>query len=504
MARPAARRGPSMILTLTVAGVVLLTGCGSTVAGLSGSASVGASGGSRNAGLSVPSGPGAAASAAGAPRGAPVAVSSGGTSAPGGTVVPASPSVARPETRAGAVVRGPLTIGMVYPSDGAANAALGVTTSASSDPKSIFSALVTALNRRGGLAGRTLKVDYYTVDATSSDYSSQAAAACAKFTQDDPVPVVLDFAFGNQFGMAQCLAQHGVADFGSGTADAVADNAVGLFASPNWMTSTRRYPAVLNGLYKTGYLTSNNKIGVLLENCPSLQRAYHQAVVPAISRLHLTLVDTEELDCTSGFSSAGPASAAIQSSVLRFRSHGVDRLLMVSNYEQVMLLLMANDAESQSWRPGYMLSSSAQTEVMRANIPSGQWPQLRGVGWAPGLDIDDPHQPLAAPDQHCLELLASGGIRVSGWQNTYVATTECSDVLFLGAALHGSGGNARGSALLSAVAALGARFVAPGIVAGRTFFGPSRRDGPAAVAPFAYVTACKCLRYTAATEPTDS
>jgi hypothetical protein len=385
---------------------------------------------------------------------------------------------------------------MLYPNNGAANAALGVATTASNDPKSIMNALVASLNQNGGLVGRKVAVDYYTFDSTSSDYNTQANAACAHFTQDNPVPVVLDLALGNAFGMAACLAKDGVADFGLGTSDTVGDNAVGLYAAPDSMTSSRRYPAVITGLNTTGYLTSRNKIGVLLENCPYLQRAYEQTVLPQISRLGLTLVDTEDIDCTTGFSSAGPASAAIQSAVLRFRSHGVDRLLMVSDFEQVTLLLMANDAESQGWRPGYMLSSTAQTEVMRPNIASGQWPQLHGIGWSPGLDIDDPHQPLPPADQRCIDLIKNGGVTVSGWQNIYVATTECSDILFLGASLQGSAGNAHGSALMAAVDALGSSFVAPGIVEGRTFFGPSRRDGPAAVAPFAYVAACNCMNYT--------
>ena len=475
--------------------IALLTACGSTVATVSGQPTQTLSAGASNDELTAPSSQGTS-SVPGALAG-PAA--SGGNSGSIGAVRSGSTAIPPPSSgsrRAADAIGGPLKIGVLYPDNGAANAALGVTTNASNTPKSIMTALVSALNRAGGLAGRKLTVDYYTFDSTSSDYSTQANAACAHFTEDDPVPVVLDFALGNQFGMAACLAKRGVADFGLGTTDTVEDNAVGLYASPDWMTSSRRYPAVLEGLHATGYLTSKNKIGVLVENCPFLQRAYRQAVLPEISRLGLNRVDTEELDCTSGFSSAGPASASIQSAVLRFRSHGVDRLLMVSDFEQVTLLLLAHDAESQGWRPGYMLSSVAQTEVMRPNIPSGQWPQLHGVGWLPGLDIDDPHQALPPADKHCLDLIKQGGVTVSGWQNTYVANALCSDVLFLGAALHGSGGNANGQALMAAVEALGSAFVAPGIVNGRTHFGPERRDGPAAVAPFAFVASCHCLQYT--------
>jgi hypothetical protein len=482
---------------VAAAGLVLLTGCGSTVATIGGQPTGTDSTGELNAGLSGPAQAGSSSSLSAGAGAVPGSGAGAGAIASTSSPPTSTSALAGPGSgQASAAGRGPLKIGMLYPTNGAANNALGVTTTASSDPKSVMRALVAGLNKHGGLAGRQLVVDYDAIDATSSDYSTQANAACAHFTQDDPVPVVLDFAFGNAFGMATCLAKHGVADFGHGTSDSVGDKAVGLYAAPDWMTSTRRYPAVISGLHATGYLTSRNKIGVLLENCPFLQRAYTQAVRPEISRLGLNLVDTETLDCTTGFSSAGPASAAVQSAVLRFRSHGVDRVLLVSNYEQVALLLLANSAESQGWRPGYMLSSNAQTEVMRPNIPSGQWLQLHGIGWSPGLDIDDPHQPLPPADRRCLGLIKAGGITVSGWQNTYVANAECSDVFFLDAALRKDGGNAQGSALMVAVESLGTNYVSPGIVEGRTSFGPSRRDGPAAAAPFGYVAACKCLKYT--------
>jgi hypothetical protein len=404
-------------------------------------------------------------------------------------------SVAAPVVTTSRAVTGPLRIGMVYPDNGAANAALGVATDASNGPRGVMAALVSALNRSGGLAGRKLSVDYYTFDSTSSDYSAQATAACTYFTQDKPVPVVLDLAFGNKFGMASCLAQRGVVDLGHATSDTVADNQVGLFAAPAAMTSDRRYRAVVEGLRSTGYVTGKNKVGVLLEDCAHLQRSYQQTVVPEAKRLGLALVDTEHVSCTTGFSSAGPASASIQSAVLQFRSRGVDRLLIVSDFEQVMLLLLANYAESQGWHPGFMLSSTAQTEVMRANIAAGQWPQLHGMGWLPGLDIDDPHQPLTAVERRCLSLVKQGGVTVSGWQNTYVAMMECSLVFFLQDALQHSAGDARGPALMAGVERLGTTFVAPGTVAGRTFLGPRRHDAPAAVAPFGYDGACSCLKY---------
>jgi hypothetical protein len=488
------RRAPA-IATATAA-LLLLAACGTTAglpqaSGGPSSAELGTELGTElDGGTATPPSGGQAPTGSLAPTGTPGAVATG---AAGGAVTagPAVPSL-RPEADA---TTSPLTIGFAYPDSSGANSSLGVGTSATSGPRAVMEGLVRAVNASGGLAGRKLTVAYRAVDASSSSYGAQASTVCTYFTQDKPVPVVIDLLFGNRFDLAACLARHGVADLGNGAADEVADRAVPLFATATSMSSTRRYRAVLTGLHATGYLTPAHKVGVLVEDCPPLQRAYQNAVLPTAARLKLSIVSTEQLSCTTGFASAGSASASVQNAVLRFRSRGVDRVLLVSDFEQVLLLLMANVAQSQGWHPGYLLTSTAQTEVMRPNIPSGQWPQLRGMGWTPGLDIDDPRTPLPAADQRCLGLLKSAGVVVSGWQNQYIATTECAALFLLESALRASGGDTRGKALMAGVESLGTGFAAPSNVAGRTSFGPRRHDGPAAVAPFGFVAACSCLRY---------
>lgn len=490
--------GSSARLAVAAAGLAFLAGCGTTVQNPPAPSAADNEflGTSSTPPTTAPSGATALAPPEPPTAGASSSRSGGTGALPGATTTTSNlPSTGHGRSHSAAITS-PLTIGLAYPNNGSANSSLGVSTSATSDPKALMAALVSAVNKSGGLAGRKLSVDYYAANSSLSDYSTQANAACAHFAEDDHVSVVVDAAYGNKFGMATCLAHHGIADFGLGTSDTVNDNAEGTYAAPTWMSSTRRYPAVLAGLHASGYLTAKNRIGVLLEGCPDLQRAYDTAVRTAISRLHLTLADTQTIGCTSGLASAGPDAAAIAAAILHFRSRRVDRVLIVSDFEQVAFLLLANAASAQGWRPGYMLSSAAEPEVIRSNIPKGQWPQMHGVGWSPRLDIDDPHQPLTPADRHCLALLNKGGITVSGWQNAYIATTLCSEVSFLGAALQRSGGDAHAGALMAAVRSLGSSFVSPAVLDGRTYFGPTRVDGPAAVAPFGYVASCRCLRYT--------
>jgi hypothetical protein len=389
-----------------------------------------------------------------------------------------------------------LKVGLLYADNGQANAALGVGTSNSLTPEKALKAFVSAFNRSGGLAGRRLEPVYHAIDATASDYSAQASAACARFTQDTRVAVVLDYALHIRYGMGACLAKNGIAHLALNAADEAEADALPLLVTPGAMTTDRLYRGVLAGLSRTKYVGRENRVGVLLEDCPHLRRVLDRAIEPTMASLGLQLTRTQTFGCATGFAAAGPAASAIQSAVLAFRSAGVDRVLMVSDFEQVALLLFGPQAESQGYRPGYLLSSQAQASVMRPNLPAGQWPQLHGVGYARGVDIDDPRTPLPSTDRRCLSLLQAGGAAAQGWQDTYVATGICTPFLLLEQALRSTGGDAQGRAVAQAVASFGTSFVAAGTVDGRTRFGRGRNDGPDDAAPFGFVQDCSCMRYT--------
>jgi hypothetical protein len=506
------RRSRAKVVPLAVA-VALLAGCGSTAQSQRLSAAGGASAADGSAlpgvdGLTAPDAadelgtigtPGATGPASGAGS-APIS-GDGGASA---VEIPGAPDPGPASGTASAGTNGqssaatsaPLKIGLLYADNGEANAAVGASTSNSLNAERALKAFVEGFNKSGGLEGRKIQPVYHAIDATSSDYSTQASAACARFTQDNRVAVVFDYALHIRYGMGACLAKNGIPHLALNAADEAQGDALLLFATPGNMTTDRLYRSVLSGLSGTEYVTSEHRVGVLLEDCPHLRRVLDQSVKPTMKTLELQLVSTQTFGCATGFTAAGPAASAIQSAVLAFRSADVDRVLMVSDYEQVALLLFGPQAESQGYRPGYMLSSQAQASVMRANLPSGQWPQLHGVGYARGVDIDDPGTPLPSTDKRCLSLLQAGGAAARGWQDTYVATAICNPFLLLEQALRVTKGDAQGRAVSQAITSLGTSFVAAGTVDGRTRFGDKRTDGPENAAPFSFVTDCSCMRYT--------
>jgi len=421
-----------------------------------------------------------------------------GISAQSSSSAAAPTEVATPGVVAlGTAVRTPLRVGITYAEAAATAVALG----ASSDPvdgKSTAAALVRALNSRGGLSGRRLVPVTFGWDTTSGSYANDAASACELFTRDSRVDVVLDPVFGQAGGFGSCLQAAGVLHLTTGAeGDRSASRGRALHANPLMMVDDRTYGAVVSNLYATRYLTRENQVGVLLEQCPTDEAAFRRTVLPLMRQLGLKEPVVRRLSCTTGFSSAGAAAAAVSSTVLAFRDAGVDRVLMMSDYETVALLLFANAASSQGYRPGYLLSSTAQAEATRTSIPSDQWPQLHGVGIN---TADVAGAPPSVVEKRCLALARAGGLTVATQNDRTYVYMGCSLFLLLGAGLERTDGVSRPAQLASAISGLGASFVAPGIVSGATDF-HRRYDGPAAVRVFGWVGSCSCLRHLTPPRP---
>lgn len=489
-------RSPSSAALLLV---LVLTGCGSTVPQ---QRSTDAGSGSIGDGLGPVSSSVAPGSATGTAQG--TGGLAGSTPVGPGSVAPGSgqtPSSVTDPGRTGtgvapAPTRGPLTIGVVYTDTSAAASSFGVSTGGTVTAKSIIKALVAGLNAQGGLLGRRVVTVEYAFSSTSSNYSQDAAAACATFTEDNHVPVVLDFAFGNIAGFQACLQKAGVLHLTPAVeSDRSASTKASLHANTGYMNLDRTYSSVLTQLAATGYLSKSNTFGLIVEQCPETQAAYRNTIVPLISRLGLKAARERTIDCTTGFASAGPASAAISSAILAFQQAGVDRVMFMSAFESVVTLVFAQAAENQGYRPGYALSSYAVAGAQRANAPAGQQPQLHGVGNIPAFDTEGRAAPSTV-EKRCESLAKAGGLTPSTPTDYGVTHIICGPFLLLEAALARTGGQSAAALLQGAIANLGSSFVAPGIVGGFTNYTATQHDGPSAAQVFGYQASCGCMRYT--------
>ena len=497
------RRSARLTSALAVAAVVS-AGCGSTVQSVSTAGGTGAVVTS-GSGLSVPtSGPVGSAPAPATTAGLQPAV--GSPAAAGPTAVTAhSGRAPSGSAHVGSSLRTPLTIGMVYTTNQAQIAADFGASSTGATSQSIAQALVKGINATGGLAGRRLIAISYGQNPEATSYASDASAACAKFTQDNHVPVVLDFAFGAMGGFEQCLQQAGVEDITiQYETDRISAERSTLVVNTALMNMDRNYAAVLTRLTATGYLSATNQLGVLIEGCASNLAAYRNTVVPVARQLGLKAPKESVVDCVGGYSGIGGAASQISNAVLAFRTAHVDRVMMMSANEEVALLLFANNAESQGYRPGYALSSNAQAALIQGNLPPGQQPQLRGVGILPGNDVSAPPGPPTAAEARCTKLAALGDVRPSSWGDTALIYGQCAPFLLLETALKATGGVSTPALLTNAINGVGSSFVDPGIVADAARLSSTKHDAPDSVRLFSYIAACSCLRYTSPPMPAPS
>jgi hypothetical protein len=485
---------------LALAVAALCAACGTTV---SDSAARSAANSDGVGGTGPANGPSQAASGLGASGAANPSLAGGAGGPVAGTGAGVGNSSGQEPGSAGTAAgpdRSPLTIGLTYIDNSGSTAALGASTSQTASQKSVAEALVRGLNAAGGIAGRKINAIEYSFNAQDSDYSTDAATACASFTQDHHVSLVLDTAFGIIGGFRDCLQRAGVVDITTqDEGDKTSSAGAFLHVNTVSMNVDRQYAAVLVGMTATGYLGKANQLGVIVEGCAEGNNAYAHTLLPLIKRLGLKAPKEEQIACTTGFASAGPAAPAINNAILAFRQAGVDRVMFVSYNEAVILLLFGNDADSQRYYPGYLLSSGSAAQALRTNIPSGQWPQLHGVGNQPYVDVDG-GKPTTV-DKRCDALVRAGGVTPASYQDEGFVVFECAPFLLLESALTKTNGQSTAHDVMTAINALGSSFVAPGIVSGTTSFTSTKHDGPDMVQVFGYVASCSCMRYSGSPQP---
>lgn len=490
-------RGPKRRRLGVLALSVLVAGCGSTVP-LGAQSTTGNSNGSPllNAAPGVSAAPGSDSGGASATD-SPSSAGAGGADAGqlGSGSTPGSLGASGGPIGSSSV-NSPLKVGITYVDNSGSSAALGGPSTAYSF-KTATEALIKGINASGGLAGRRIVPVTYVFNAQSSDYSVAANAACAKFTQDDRVSVVLDSSFGYTAGFGECLQKAKILHITSTSEpDRASSQKDSLHFNTGMTTPERSYSAAVTDLFATGYLSKASKLGVIIEECPSTRTAYDKTIAPLITHLGMKAPLTRTFSCTTGFSSAGSAASAIASEELAFRSAGVDRVMFVSDYEYVAWLFFQNQAAQQTYRPGYVLTSNAQAEALRTSVNEKQRPQIHGVGWVPMSDAAIPAQPVPAVEQRCIRYAQVGGAAPASQDDRLFVHLQCAEFLLLEAALKRTGGVSTATALADAIRGLGTSFVAPGLVAGRTRYSATRHDGPDAMRVFGYVVACSCVRYT--------
>lgn len=362
----------------------------------------------------------------------------------------------------------------------------------------ILSALIRAVNAAGGVAGRKIQEIKFVRNVSSPDYSSQWQAACARFTQDNHVADVLNMDTDWPV-IDDCLKKAGIPEI-TQYYDADVAHYPGIF-SPTNASNDRILTAQIRRMVATGYLSSRNKLGFIVMDCPSYQRSVARSLLPLLQRYHISYV-RNETKCFTGYSELAQSEADVQSAVLRFRTEGVDRVMMVyGGNELYAWTLFVPNAESQHWYPGYIMSSYSGAAT--SNYPSDQAENVHGVGWWPLSDVTA-QQPRTARQKQCIALAKAGGFDPTAGGDAAtlgVAYAACDVLLLLRTALTVTNGNGAFGAIVPAIESLGHSFRSALVGGGETYFSPTRHDGPQQARNFGYSKGCSCYVYTSAPAP---
>jgi len=379
----------------------------------------------------------------------------------------------------------PVKVGILYISGADTVASsFGISGLSTGDTVAQSKAVAGYLNAHGGISGRQVQLSYGELKASqmSSDPDSAHAAACAQLTQDDKVAYVMSYVQLTTNQLA-CYAKAGVTvlDDQSSTPDAAGAKYAATFGSPGELALGRAARELVEALWRRGWLTAKSKVGTLVFDTPDGIDLETHYLKPALAEHGLTPVTARE--------SSGIDGANQNSTVLHFRSAGVDRVIPLGANP----LFLMNAAESQGYRPWYALTSTfGPGALLESAAPPNQLHHAAGIGWSKYLDIGSGTKPGAVSPNETLCFAIMKANRQQSSQATVQAfqVALCNVLFFLKAAGERYGLSAT---LLDRVRSSGLAFGPADAFAIRMVAG--RADGVAAYRDLVYSDACSCFQY---------
>lgn len=363
-------------------------------------------------------------------------------------------------------------------------------------------ALAEDLNKRGGIAGRKVVVNFYDFGSDSlTNPDAAAAAACIRWTEDRPVFAAVNvIALGtgdNQLNA--CLAKHATINVSMAPqirpATVYAKYAPYLYAPAN-IAMDRFVPAWLRRAAASNYFAKWDtaagqagaapvKVGIL--SVAGVYGADFTRAVKSELRRQGVVVGSE-------FESSGDLSrnsSEMNAAVLQFRNAGVTHVVTAQSMEP-----FAQAAESQRYRPRYVLSSFHNPQFAQGIAPAAQLAGAVAAGWAPTLDVDSNHDPgpISDADKHCRKVMQDAGQDTSQHLAYSLMSTACDGFNFV-ATMVAAGG-------LSPAGVRQAAAQTQSLPSAHTFhisFPSDRVDGVSVMRDSSFRGDCNCFVYTSST-----
>lgn len=456
----------------------------------------------------APPAPGTGPSAVDGPRAATSSPGERISSDPAGRPLPVQASAAaRGGTRATAIPptgrgwdRTRVWIGITTEKDvNTAASSLGIQSLDAGDQEGQARAAIAAINKAGGLFGRTVVPAFrdHSTSSLSADADTEGAATCTHFTQDRPVIAVLNpVSLLDRPSFRSCFAKHRLPLL-SISVQAIDDRVLrdlgGYVYASVVPTYDRLAPVLAARLqaqrYFTGWNTTTGepsssapvKVGLVVYD-DEVGARVEQIMTKALAAVG------HRPDATFRYLRSNDLSSA----VLRFRQAGVTHVLGTDAKTLYFLI----QADSQGYLPRYGVSSYlAPQAFLESTAPDRQLRGAIGVGFAPSLDVSEAQDPgdTNPGERTCRAVMAAGGQSFSGKRFAEAVGFAFCDGIGLMARAAVAGGGFDGGQLSRGVAAVG-----PGFPTAFTFASAltgTVRAMPGAARDLRYDTACLCFRY---------
>jgi len=362
-------------------------------------------------------------------------------------------------------------------------------------------ALVSSYNREGGFAGRHIDPVYDSIRSSSNDFEGDLAAACATFTQDNHVVAVFSTVGLYSESFYSCLAKAGVpvisGDVGPDLYDA---RAFPLLVTPDSMLGDTRVLEVADRLFASGWLTTKDKMGVVIEDCPINHRIYDNSLAPELKRLGIAVAATAAPHCFQSIGDLGTISAQMGSAVVQFRQRGVTKVMFVSQAQEgTMTYEFMLAAGNQGWYPGYAMSSASDATIQQGQggVPKQEYSNARGIGWMPPLDSSQRSQwTTTSTTRTCLKRVRAEGLRPSTGVDDVQVEMVCDTFVLYDAALQLTRGDSRAAVVQRGLHTAGNGFLSAATMSGATGFWDHGRIAPAEGRFFQYVPSRGGFVYT--------
>jgi len=386
----------------------------------------------------------------------------------------------------------------VYESNlGAAYAAAGAQGATASDEAIIAAVghIGTWINSHGGIAGHKVQLVLHGVDPSRGTFDQAAQEACTDLTQDHKViAAVYGASIVGNYTLPTCLQHAG--------APTVWEYRV-LLSNPSFasfggfvyqpaMLSADRLGAMVDVAAAHGWFDKTAKIGLLRWDDPNAKYLMDTIVKPRLAKLGVPVVAEFVSGTLSGETDAGRQSADMASAVLQFRNAGVTHVLF-SPSSAVMPWVFSAAAESQHYRPKYLITSMDSPEFQVSNMPQAQLVNTVALGWTPQQDV-----PATAswPTNPQTQLCTKEINKADSSPETYL--NYCDGLLFL-KTYYDAAGQLTPSALNAAVASMDPSFRSAWTLT--TSYAGGRHDGPSTAYWTMYDATCSCFNYVGSPVP---